>query len=39
MKMPNLWLKLMNKEIEMLKASDVFKVVQWPKDKNVVGSK
>jgi len=36
MKMPNLWLELMSKEIEVLKAKDVFEVVQRPKNKNVV---
>jgi len=37
MKMPNLWLEPMSKEIEVLKARDVFEVVQRPKNKNVVG--
>jgi len=39
MKMPNLWLKPISKEIEILKARDIFKVVQRPKNKNVVGLK
>ena len=39
MKMPNLWLEPMRKEIEMLKARDIFEVVQQPKDKNIVESK
>lgn len=39
MEMPNLWLEPMRKEIEMLKARDVFEVVQQPKDKNIIRSK
>lgn len=37
--MENLWLEPMSKEIEMLRAQDIFEVVQRPKDKNVIGSK
>jgi len=39
MKRPDLWLESMTKEIEMLKAREVFKIVPRPQDKNVVGSK
>ena len=39
MKMPNLWLEPISKEIEILRARNIFEVIQRPKDKDILGSK
>jgi len=39
MKMPNLWLEPISKEIEILRTRNIFEVIQRPKDKDILGSK